>query len=67
MKKNLKISLIAILSALTLGCFTLGACGGGSSEVDPYDWTYQKEFVDPCDSDMTIDGVLDEARWENQK
>lgn len=67
MKKSLKISLIAILSALTLGCFTLGACGGGSTEVDPYDWTYQKEFVDPHDADMTIDGVLDEARWEGQK
>ncbi len=30
-----------------------------------YRWSYVKPFADEHDNDMTIDGVLDEARWEN--
>ena len=32
-----------------------------------YDWQYVKEFTDEIDSDMKIDGALDESRWQGKK
>lgn len=61
--------IVAGLAALTCA-FGFAACDsgdstGGSESEYTYDWTYRREFVDECDSDMTIDGVLDEERWQN--
>lgn len=60
-RKGLLIGLSC--SLLVLG---LSACKEGDSGSNyTYDWTYVEEFVDECDADMKIDGVLDEERWQN--
>ena len=60
-RKGLLIGLSC--SLLVLG---LSACKEGDSGSNyNYDWTYVEEFVDECDADMKIDGVLDEERWQN--
>lgn len=33
---------------------------------DEYDWEFAKPFVGEKDADMTIDGVLDESRWQDK-
>ena len=62
--KNLWIAILAFSSALCV--FT--ACKGGKKldAVKDYEWTYNPEFQDECDADMTIDGVLDETRWSDR-
>lgn len=67
MKRRLfLLSLILTLSA----CLFAAACDSCDScndeETAKYEWTYVQEFVDECDEDMKIDGVLDEARWQNK-
>ena len=55
----------------TIACaFGFSACNDSFDNLTndteyTYDWTYVQEFVDECDADMTIDGKLDEARWED--
>lgn len=72
MKKNFRkllISALALSSTVCLlaGCDALAIFGGEKLDaVKDYEWTYNPEFQDPCDEDMTIDGSLDEARWKNQ-
>ncbi len=35
--------------------------------LNDYSWSYEQEFVDEHDSDMVIDGKLDESVWTGQK
>lgn len=35
--------------------------------LNDYSWSYEQEFTDEHDSDMVIDGKLDESRWTGQK
>lgn len=59
--------LIALVCVL-LASAALTACGGKKYELETqYDWKYVKEFTDEIDSDMKIDGVLDESRWTGKK
>ena len=61
--KNLWIVALAFSASLCM----LSACKDKKLEaVKDYEWTYNPEFQDECDEDMTIDGVLDEARWEGR-
>ena len=44
------------------------ACGGKKTgEKSDYEWKYEKEFTDEHDADMTIDGALNEQRWQGQQ
>ena len=64
--KRIRKVLLAGLGCLAL-TFVVGGCK--SKEVTSeytYDWTYAQEFVDEYDSDMKIDGVIDEARWQDK-
>ena len=68
--KSKKI-ILTVLSALLLVCASLfAACNEPNSEivdrVENYGWSYEREFVDEHDADMTIDGVLNEARWQGK-
>jgi len=67
-----------ILTLLCVACLLLplfAACkstpadeASQEEEMDTgkYLWTYDQPFTDEHDADMVIDGVLDEARWQNQ-
>ena len=66
MKKKISIILLAI--ALCVTAVFVTACGGKKTgEKTDYDWKYEKEFVDEHDADMTIDGELNEERWQGQQ
>ena len=70
--KNLKVKLIVLLMILSsafifVGCNQTTSKGKKIDTVVDYEWSYQKEFIDEHDSDMVIDGVLDEARWQGQQ
>lgn len=66
MKKKFGIILLAL--ALCAMAAFVTACGGNKTgEKTDYDWKYEKEFVDEHDADMTIDGDLSEARWQDRQ
>ena len=66
MKKKLSIIFLAL--ALCVTAVFVTACGGKKTgEKTDYDWKYEKEFTDEHDADMTIDGTLDEERWQRQQ
>ena len=66
MKKKFGIILLAL--ALCAMAAFITACGGNKTgEKTDYDWKYEKEFVDEHDADMTIDGDLSEARWQDRQ
>lgn len=70
MKRTLKKGLLCLL-ALSLIAALLTGCKSKSEEPEEeaagaYHWTYDQEFTDEHDADMVIDGVLDEARWQDQ-
>ena len=66
MKKKCGIILLAL--ALCAMAAFVTACGGKKTgEKTDYDWKYEKEFVDEHDADMTIDGDLSEARWQDRQ
>ena len=61
------ICLIALLCVLLVSSVLI-ACGGKKYDLETqYDWQYVKEFTDEIDSDMKIDGALDESRWQGKK
>ncbi len=69
-KKNKLVILLATICSLSF----IGACstskdtsGKEIGEAPDYEWTYAPTMADPCDEDMVIDGVLDEARWQGQQ
>ena len=69
---NLKIKLIVLLMILSsafifVGCNQATNKGTKIDTVVDYEWSYQREFIDEHDSDMVIDGVLDEERWQGQQ
>lgn len=68
--KHFTICLFLLLTAALLACFTgctttTGATGELVDYENDYEWTYDLEFTRECDDYMTIDGVLDEAVWED--
>ena len=66
MKKKLSIIFLAL--ALCVTAVFVTACGGKKTgEKSDYEWKYEKEFTDEHDADMTIDGALDEQRWQGQQ
>ena len=66
MKKKFGIIFLAL--ALCAMAAFVTACGGNKTgEKTDYDWKYEKEFVDEHDADMTIDGDLSEARWQDRQ
>lgn len=57
-----KFFCLIVLVCVLLASAALTACGGKKYELETqYDWKYVKEFTDEIDSDMKIDGVLDES------
>ena len=66
MKKKLSIIFLAL--ALCVTAVFVTACGGKKTgEKSDYEWKYEKEFTDEHDADMTIDGALNEQRWQGQQ
>ena len=66
MKKKLSIIFLAL--ALCVTAVFVTACGGKKTgEKSDYEWKYEKEFTDEHDADMTIDGALNEERWQGQQ
>ena len=66
MKKKFGIIFLAL--ALCAMAVFVTACGDKKTgEKTDYDWKYEKEFTDEHDADMTIDGALDEERWQGQQ
>ena len=66
MKKKLSIIFLAL--ALCVTAVFVTACGGKKTgEKSDYEWKYEKEFTDEHDADMTIDGALNEDRWQGQQ
>ena len=65
MSKKWKIALSVAFAAIATVAF--GACGGDVTDDDSgkYEYCYRQEFTDKHDDDMKIDGVLDEARWQD--
>ena len=63
-----KFGIILLALALCAMAAFVTACGGNKTgEKTDYDWKYEKEFVDEHDADMTIDGDLSEARWQDRQ
>ena len=66
MKKITKVMSGLCLAALM--CAAFAGCGGGVAEdPNPYSFTNPGHAVADTDADMTIDGVFDEARWNESK
>ncbi len=65
MSKKWKIAFSLACAAIATVAF--GACGGEVTDDDSgkYEYCYRQEFTDKHDDDMKIDGVLDEARWQD--
>lgn len=65
MSKKWKIAFS--LACAAIATFAFGACGGEVTDDDSgkYEYCYRQEFTDKHDDDMKIDGVLDEARWQD--
>lgn len=62
MKKNRLLT----FSFTILAVFAVTACGSNSvfqADLDPYTYEYEPPFEDEYDSDMKIDGALEEAKW----
>ena len=66
-KKKIIIAASVLICALLLVvlCFVLKK--RVFPAINDYQWSYEQEFIDEHDSDMVIDGKLDEARWSGQK
>lgn len=65
MSKKWKIAFSLACAAIATVAF--GACGGEVTDDNSgkYEYCYRQEFTDKHDDDMKIDGVLDEARWQD--
>lgn len=66
MKKKLSIIFLALAAVRDGGvrhCLRRQKTG----EKSDYEWKYEKEFTDEHDADMTIDGALNEQRWQGQQ
>lgn len=65
MSKKWKIAFS--LACAAIATVAIGACGGEVTDDDSgkYEYCYRQEFTDKHDDDMKIDGVLDEARWQD--
>lgn len=67
MKSKIKLFLVLALTA-AIACM-FAACGDNSGNApvsEPYGYTFNKPFAGTPDEDMKIDGVLDEAAWQNK-
>lgn len=70
-----KVVLAVVFSVACVFCLiAFAACGGKNNDegnkVDypnSYEWEYDKEFSDDCDSFMKIDGKLDEDVWTSSE
>lgn len=66
-KKKIIIAASVLLCALLLIVLFFVLKKRVFPSINDYQWTYEQEFIDEHDSDMVIDGKLDEARWSGQK
>ncbi len=76
MKKRTRTLIACLALVLGMGCVIVGCEKGGDNSGseenkglvnnDKYEWGYSPVAVDICDDDMKIDGVLDEARWQDK-
>ena len=67
-KKTKVYCIIALIVLLVLSfCAACSSGGGVTGDGEPYAWTFDKPFAGTPDADMTIDGSLDEAAWQNKK
>ena len=74
MKKNRSIIFTVLLCCLLSVCALAATACSKKGDIktniigdgDAYEWAYSPAYSDECDADTTIDGKLDEARWDNK-
>ena len=68
MKTKTKLLLAAALFSAAFACGAAGCAENDTSaaESEPYEYAFNKPFAGTPDEDMKIDGILNEAAWQNK-
>lgn len=62
---NAKIAAAAVTGLLFTVVPAVG-CAGNANKGEDYNWNYNKPFFAEADDFMSVDGVLDEEKWQGQ-
>lgn len=63
--KNGKIAAAAVTGLLFTVVPAVG-CASNTTKGEDYEWNYNKPFFAEADDFMSVDGVLDEEKWQGQ-